>query len=249
VIAVAMLPVIALGCAWPQAVFAAHPLQTEDTGTQGVGNVEFENGLALVNAPGDARAFSYQPQLSYGLLPTLDLIVQPSWLGSRGSDGHYVSGWGDTNLDAKWRFFGRAPWSLAIRAGAQLATSEHDQGLPAATVSTHELLVATYDEAPFTLHANVGDTQNPASSGLRSAVAHVSSALMWAASERLVLTVDGGAGSDPDRAQKSWPATLLSGLIYTIQPGLDADFGYQSSIGDAQITRQWLAGITYRFSP
>ena len=62
--------------------FAAHPLQTEDTGTQGAGNLELENGLAWSRFDG-GRLFSYQPQFSFGAAPTFDLIVQPSWLAAR----------------------------------------------------------------------------------------------------------------------------------------------------------------------
>src|SRR5450432_739322 len=57
--------------------FAAHPLATEDTGTQGVGNVEFENGLSLARSDGSST-YAYQPPFSYGLLPTVALGLHPS---------------------------------------------------------------------------------------------------------------------------------------------------------------------------
>jgi hypothetical protein len=229
------------------AAFAAHPLQTEDTGTQGQGNIEIEHGLSW-SRDDASRVFAYQPQISYGLAPTLDVIVQPSWLDVRGG-GIRTAGWGDTNLDAKWRFFGEAPLSFAVRAGATLPTSERDLGLPHGTVSTHALFVATVDAAPFTIHANLGLSQVPASAGGRTRIAHASAALMWAPNERLTLTVDGGASSNPDPARGSWPATLLAGAIYTLRPGLDVDLGYQSSVAASAPSRQWLMGVTYRFAP
>jgi len=229
------------------AAFAAHPLQTEDTGTQGEGNVELENGLSWSRADG-SHVFAYQPQISYGLAPTVDVIVQPSWLDVHGG-GTRTAGWGDTNFDAKWRFFGEAPLSFAVRAGATLATSEEGLGLRHGTVSTHALFVATVDAAPFTVHANLGLSQNPASAGGRTRVGHASAALMWAPNERLTLTVDGGASSNPDPARKSWPATLLAGAIYTVRPGLDVDVGYQSAVAASTPLRQWLMGVTYRFAP
>jgi hypothetical protein len=225
------------GPAW-----AAHPLQTEDTGTQGTGNIEIENGLSWTRASG-ATAFVYQPQLSYGLTPELDLIAQPSWV--RQPDGH---GLGNTNLDFKWRFFGSAPWSLGLRAGAALP-GEARFGLPHDTASAHGLLVATYDEAPLTIHTNLGLERNPSAAGIRRSVGHVSAAVMWAASERLIWTVDASATADPDPKRKAWPATLLAGVIYTITPGLDADLGYQVSANARPQTRQLLMGLTYRFAP
>lgn len=223
--------------------FAAHPLQTEDTGTQGTGNVEIENGLSWART-GGARVLSYQPQFSYGLTPAFDLIVQPSWL--RQPDAR---GWGDTNVDVKWRFHGAGPWSLGLRAGVDLPTGKARLGLPHGTAGAHGLLVATYDEAPMTLHFNVGMDHNPASAGGRRHVGRVSAAVMWAASERLIWTLDAGASADPDPNRRAWPATLLGGFIYTLTPGLDADVGYQLTTGARPSTRQWLAGLTYRFAP
>jgi hypothetical protein len=175
--------------------------------------------------------------------------LQPSWLTSRDEGTATVRGWGDTNLDAKWRFFGEAPLSFALRAGAALPTNQRGLGLPHGKVSAHALLVATLDAAPFTLHGNLGLTWNPSGIGERTRVGRVSAALMWAADERLTLTVDGGAESNPDPARGSWPATLLVGAIYTIRPGLDVDIGYQSSVRAAVPTREWLVGLTYRFAP
>lgn len=227
---------------------AAHPLQTEDTGTQGAGNVELENGLSWSRA-GSARAFAYQPQISYGVTPTFDLIVQPSWLHNRDEGSATVRGFGDTNLDGKWRFFGDAPLSFAVRAGVTLATSQNELGIPHGKVAAHAILATTYDAAPFTVHGNLGLTQNPSGTGERRRIARVSGALMWAASEQLTLTVDGGAEANADLTRSSWPAALLVGAIYTIRPGLDVDIGYQSSVRAAVTTREWLVGLTYRFAP
>jgi hypothetical protein len=227
---------------------AAHPLQTEDTGTQGAGNVEFENGLSWARSDG-AKVFVYQPQISYGVTPSFDLIVQPSWLRSRAAGGDTASGWGDTNLDGKWRFYGEAPLSLGIRAGATLATSQQGLGNPHGKTTAHAVLVATFDAAPFTVHGNVGMVQNPSGTGQRAHTVLVSSALMWAVTEQFILTADAGAQSNPDPARKSWPATLLGGVIYSATPSLDLDLGYQSSVRSTVATREWLMGITYRFAP
>jgi hypothetical protein len=227
---------------------AAHPLQTEDTGTQGAGNVELENGLSWTRSDG-AKVFVYQPQISYGVTPSFDLIVQPSWLRTRAAGGDTASGWGDTNLDGKWRFYGEAPLSLGIRAGATLATSENGLGNPHGKTTAHAVLVATVDAAPFTIHANVGVAQNPSGTGLRSHTYLISSALMWQVTEQWILTADAGVTSSSDPASRSWPATVLAGVIYSATPSLDLDIGYQSTVHAAVATREWLVGFTYRFAP
>ncbi len=105
--------------------------------------------------------------------------------------------------------------------------------------------------APLTLHANLGLTQNPAQTGERSRVGRVSTAVMWAAQQRLTWLVDAGVESNPDPARRSWPGTLLVGAIYTIRPGMDVDAGYRSSVGRSTTTstHETLLGFTYRFSP
>ena len=231
--------VLAAPCA-----FAAHPLQTEDTGTQGAGNVEIENGLARARFDSTTLT-TYQPQLSVGLAPTLDAILQPSLVWLHAPAQPAVSGAGDTNIDAKWRFWGSDPWSLAIRAGAQAPTSQKGLGLPHGQWAEHALLVATWDDSPTTVHANLGLTRVPLAAGTR---AHVSAAVMQALDERVILTVDGGFDQDPDPRRRAWPGTLLAGAIWTARPGLDLDIGWQRSVDARTVNRQWMAGLTYRFS-
>jgi hypothetical protein len=240
---------VALLCASP-AAFAAHPLQTEDTGTQGAGNAEIENGLARARSDSTAST-TYQPQVSAGLATTVDAIVQPAVVWLHASPLPAVSGRGDTNLDGKWRFWGSDPWSFAIRAGLQAPTSERGLGLPHGRWSQHALLVATWDDSPTTVHANLGATRVtyvPRAPGARTNIAHLSAAVMQAMNERLILTVDGELDQDPDSTRKTWPGSLLAGAIWTARPGLDLDVGYQRSFSAQPLNRQWMAGLTYRFS-
>jgi hypothetical protein len=227
--------------------WAAHPLVTEDTGTQGVGNAELEHGASW-SRDGDARAFAFQPQLSFGLLPELDVIVQPSWLSTRNGPDR-TNGFGDTALDVKWRFYGDAPLSLALRTGLLLPTAQQDLGLPHGKVSAHALLVATVDALPWTLHGNLGYTRNPASPELRSDLAHASAAAMFAVDDRWTLALDAGIDQNPDPAQSAWLKSLLAGAIYTVRPGFDVDIGYQAGLQRDQPVRQWLLGVTYRWAP
>jgi hypothetical protein len=240
-----LLPVVALSLAAP-AARAAHPLQTEDTGTQGAGNVEIENGLQRARFDSTTLT-TYQPQVSVGLATTVDAIVQPALVWQR-ADGSSVSGLGDTNVDGKWRFWGSDPWSFAIRAGVLAPTSQHALGLPHGDVSEHALLVATWDDSPTTVHANLGFTHFPGGAGGRQNVAHMSAAVMQQVNERLILTADGELDQDPDPSRKAWPGALLGGVIWTAKPGLDLDVGYQRSFNAQAVTRQWMAGLTYRFS-
>jgi hypothetical protein len=231
----------------PWAAFAAHPLQTEDTGTQGAANVEIENGLSRARFDSTALTI-YQPQLSVGVATSVDAILQPALTRLQTPGRTAVTGWGDTNLDGKWRFWGSDPWSLALRAGVLVPTSRKDLGLPHGEVSEHALLVATWDGAPATVHANLGLTRVPRALGTRTSVAHVSAAVMQSINDGLVVAADGEFHQASDPASKAWPGSLLGGLIWTARPGLDLDIGYHRSFSAQPVNRQWLAGLTWRFS-
>ncbi len=225
--------------------FAAHPLVTEDTAVQGAGNVELENGFSWARQR-PASVFEYQPQVSYGVSPTFDLILQPSWLARRAAMESSVHGIGDTNLDAKWRFVGMAPWSMAIRAGVTLSTNQRELGLAAQQTSEHVLLVLTYDEAPFSMDINGGYTINPRAQGMERNQGHFSVAVLWTLNEKLILTGETAADSSAELSA-SWSASALAGVIYTFRPGLDLDLGFQVR-SHSDLPRTWLGGVTYRFA-
>jgi len=229
---------------------AAHPIQTEDTGTQGAGNLELENGFSR-ERDADARGTvvaAWQPQLSIGLAPTLDAIVQPAWVSRRARGADTAAGTGDTNLDAKWRFYGADPWSLAVRAGLELPTARAGLGLAHGRLGEHALLAATWDAAPTTVHVNAGASHALAGPGVRATAVVVSAAVLQAIDERLLVTVDGQFTQDPSPARRAWPGDVLAGAIWTLRPGLDVDLGYEAGINARPSSRSWLAGLTWRFA-
>ena len=237
-----------LGWAIVVSARAAHPLETEDTATQGRGNVELENGFSRGRGAG-STALGYQLQISWGLAPTLDLLVQPSWVSQRLDGEAAVRGLGDTNLDLKWRFYGDAPLSLALRAGLELATSEHQLGLPRGSVAAHATLVSTMDAEPWTLHVNLGLDRNPRSAGLRQEVPRLSLAVQWAMSENLTLSAEVGAAEVDDATRSTWRTGALAGVVLTLRPGLDLDFGVRRSLKQTQAGHEVLLGLTWRFGP
>jgi hypothetical protein len=218
---------------------------SEDTATQGRRNAELELGYAWSQQDG-LSAFLFQPQLSYGISPTFDLIIQPSWtymdLPGRGTE----KGLGDTNLDFKWRFFGADPWSLGVRAGLEVPTAHADLGLAGHRVSPHGLLVLTADFQPLVFDANLGYSRVPEDGGARANLIHFSAAATYAVNERLFFVIDTAIDSNPDASRSTPPAVALLGVIYTVRPGLDLDVGYRGRINSEAPLRQLLLGITYR---
>ena len=181
------------------------------------------------------------------MLPDVDLIVQPSWLAVRPAGAERVQGFGDTNLDAKWRFHRLAPWSFAVRSGFTLATAQRGLGLPRGRTGVHAVAVASYEAGGLAAHGNVGFAHNPGGNAQRDNLAHVSSALMWTLDPRWTLTAEAAIESSPERGSTSWRGGLLVGAICTVRPGFDVDVGYRRSMRASPSVRVWLAGVTYRF--
>src|SRR4051794_5114584 len=68
---------VCAGCMVVATAHAAHPLLSEDTGTQGAGHTELELGTSWIRQDG-GRVFELDPQLSYGLREEMDAILRPS---------------------------------------------------------------------------------------------------------------------------------------------------------------------------
>ena len=242
----AALPIL-LACAAD--AFAAHPLLTEDTGTQGAGKFELELGNAWTRDGGE-RAYEFGPQLSYGVLPNLDGIVRPTWIALRtaGDGATTARGAGDTAVDVKWRFYEAGAVSVATRAGIDAPTGDAARGLGVGKATYHVLAAVSVDAAPLALHANLGYTRARADAINRRDLFHASAAA--------VMTIDPGwqlllydiaVDTNPERAQSTPQGIVRIGAIYTVRKGCDVDFGYQARLNHAAPARVLLAGLTVRW--
>jgi hypothetical protein len=224
---------------------AAHLLISEDTGTQGAGNAELEIGLEH-SREGDAQAVTLQPQLSYGALENLDLIVQPSWSALHGPESSERR-FGDTGMDLKWRFLDAPPFSMAVRAG--LLVPAGADGMGHAKTSAHALFVAEADLQPWTVQANLGYSTDPGVPSAHANIARVSAAVLYALNDRWTLCFDAGLDPDEDPYQLSWKNTKVVGVIYKASPALELDAGLLQGQNRASSVRQLLVGVTYRWRP
>jgi hypothetical protein len=226
-------------------VAAAHPMLTEDTGTQGRGRVELELGLER-DRDGGSHTVLFAPQVSYGIVQTVDFIVQPSWLRVSGA-ASVAGGAGDTVVDAKWRFVEQDDLSLGVRGGVGFPTGNADRGLGAGEATYHLTLIASLATEPLAWHANVGGARQGGADGLRRDLASASIALVWTLRDGLQFTAEIGVGQHPDRSVSTWPAVARCGLIATVDPHLDLDVGVQTRLNDVAPESSILAGATLRW--
>lgn len=220
--------------------FAAHPLLTEDTGTQGAGRYELELGFAQARN-GDTKALEFGPQLSYGALDNLDLIARPTWLYARGSGT--TQGFGDTGLDFKWRMPSQSQLTFGVRAGVNLPTGDDDKGLGNGKASPHATLIATYAAAVWLLSLNA-DYVYDALVGDRRNLWGASAAAVYSANAVWKFSAELGSATNPVMSQTSWLTVARFGAIATVAEGLALDAGYQIRLTRAAPVQVILAGAT-----
>ncbi len=239
----------------PRGVLAAHPLVTDDTGTQGgrgklqmelnseVGNhSQWQGSAELKESAGEVAAV-----LSLGLLENLDVVVGVPFAWSRASQGGAVvsdeNGFGEATVELKWRFFEHEGFSLALKPG--LTFGGGDTAFGAA-------LIATQVVGPLSFHANAAYTRNEFKlqadrEANRSDIWHGSIAIAAEVLKGLQAVANVGAETNGDRGSGTWPAFALGGVIYALTENLDVDLGVKGGLNSAEPELTAMAGMAWRF--
>lgn len=231
-------------------VYAAHPLVTDDTGTQDQGNSQLEANTDRIRANDSSRTNSAALTYSYGVLKNLDLFINtPLTLSA-------PSGINDVSLGAKWRFYENGPASLALKPELLLPSGNADKGLGNGRASAALTLIGTYDAAPWAWHANLAINLNhyrlqADQDANRSVLWRASLAATHALNEQWKLVFDTGIARNRDSSSRLTPAYVLGGVIYSPAPSLDLDAGIRYGLGcrscGAELDRQIGFGLTWRF--
>jgi hypothetical protein len=233
--------------------FAAHPLITDDTGTQGKGKFQVEVNGEFAHEDEDgqkADTTEVAAVLSYGALDNLDIILGvPFQLLRVKEDGDTASesGLSDVSIEVKWRFFEKEKFSLALKPGLSLPTGDDEKGLGSGKVNFSTFLIATGDFDPLSIHANLGYLRNENDVDERKNLWHASVGAEYAAMEELTLVGNIGIEQNTDRNVNTHPAFILGGLIYSISEQVDIDFGIKAGLNDPETDYAILAGLAWRF--
>ena len=232
---------------------AAHPLLTEDTGTQGLGNAQLELMVDSIRdrPPGvTVREQVTTAVLSYGVRDDIDLQLGLPHLrqhthdvaGRRASEGAL-----DASADIKWRFFEREALSFGLKTGVTLPTGDKDRGFSTGRVTWGALLIGSYEPGPLAFHSHFGYRRNNNALDQRTSLWHVSGALTYRATENLKLVADLSADTNPDGSRGGSLRYRILGLIYSPTPALDLDAGLKHGHGSAAADRALLFGATLRW--
>jgi hypothetical protein len=231
----------------------AHPLITEDTGTQGTGNWQLEL-TAESGYDRDAgiteRSTSYAAVLSYGATDNLDVIFTLPWERvsvKQGGASNTESGNGDVEFNLKWRFFEKDFLSFALKPGVTLPSGDDKRGLGAGKATYSLYAVTSVVPEPWEFHLHLGYIGNPNKLGEREDLWHASLAGGYTFENRLRLVMDLGTNTNPDPAVDEKPAFLILGVIYPVSKKFDLDLGYKKGVAGPETDRTLLAGATLRF--
>lgn len=261
-------PMVLIFCSI-SASFAAHPLITDDTGTQGAGKFQLEinseavydkerefNEDAGTDITTTETGREVAAAVSYGILDNLDVVLGlPYQWNKIKEDGEIISdedGISDMSLEVKWRFYEEDGLGLAIKPGLSLPTGDEDNGLGNGRVSYGLTFITTKEAGPWAFHLNLAVAHNEYKlqddkDANRKDIWHASLASEVEAAKDLKLVANIGMEKNPDKESNIDPAFVLGGVIYSVTENLDIDFGVKFGLNKPETDRTLLAGMAIRF--
>jgi hypothetical protein len=245
--------------------YAAHPLITDDTGTQGKERFQFEinsefstdkeqsNGLSVQKTGSEAAA-----DLSYGITDNIDLVVgipiQWYTIKEGGSRTVNDTGIGDMTVELKWRFFEteESGMSLALKPGLSIPTGTEEKGFGCGRFLGGVTMIATSEGRLGAVHCNLGYSSNEYSIKENNETARND---IWYASLAAELNITGdiqsvaniGVETNKDKTSDIHPVFLLGGMIYSINENLNVDLGLKYGLNEAETDTTFLVGLASRF--
>ena len=238
--------------------WAAHPLITDDTGTQGKGKFQLELNGQYDWDKGDSEDGSVKSTggqaaatLSYGVADNVDLVLSLPYLWGKTEVNEITlydeKGIGDAVMEAKWRLFEKDGFSLALKPGISIPTGNDEKGLGAGLLGGHIFLIGSKELGSWAFHANLGYIRNENKADERKDIWHASVAATWEVVKNLKLAANVGIERNPDDDANNDPAFLIGGVIYSVNENFDVDFGVKYGLTDSETDISALAGVAFRF--
>lgn len=233
--------------------FAAHPLITDDTGTQGKGKYQLEfNGEYGHEQEDGATADTTEAAmiLSYGAADNLDIVLGIPYQSIKTKDSGGISresGISDLSIEVKWRFHDSDGLTFALKPGIAVPTGDYRKGLGAGKTAYSLFLIATKEIKPWSIHLDLGYMRNENRADERKNLWHASIACAVEVLKDLKVVGNIGVERNTDRTIDAHPAFILGGIIYSLSENLDMDFGIKAGLNKPETDYAILAGIAWRF--
>src|SRR4030042_242596 len=241
------------------AAIAGHPLITDDTGTQGKGKGQVEVGLSFFydkDIVDEATTFKTEGGeaavgITVGLMDTLDVVlgIPYAWYTLDENDTRVdrADGLSDISFDAKWRFFEKDGWALALKPGISLPSGDEDKGLGAGRSTYHMFLIGTKELEPAAFHVNMGYIRNENNADERKDIWHASFAAEIEVIKDLKLLANIGMERNPATDSDNHPAFILGGLSYDVSERIAVDAGIKYGLTSPETNISYLLGTTIKF--
>lgn len=146
---------------WTLPLYAYHPFSTDDPGTVEFRHFEMEWGNDGVFLDSNLDDISGYLQIKSGLAEGLELDLAQTFTYWRDSDYGEPSGFGDTEVALKYRFYGDGDgaFNLGIEAIFTLPSGEEDKGLSVGDdIVPCFFIIGTAGKEPVRLILNAGAT-------------------------------------------------------------------------------------------
>ncbi|MDA8433788.1 MAG: transporter [Nitrospiraceae bacterium] len=234
-------------------VFAAIPLITDDTGTQGKGKFQLEVAGELGHdkeEPVTNRNSDLAAALTYGATETVDMVLAIPYSSWRSDDSGSVtreSGFSDLSVEAKWRFYEEKGLSLAVKPGLTIPTGDSDRDLGNGKMTWYLYLIASKEVNPWAFHLNLAYIRNNNTGDDRDDLWHASLATTVDVAKGLKIVGDLGVATNPEGSSDTPPAYVLGGVIYSVSENFDAGLGLKAGLTKPEADVAVRGGITYRF--
>ena len=233
--------------------FAAHPLITDDTGTQGKGKFQLEVNGEFAHEDEDgvkSDTSEIASTLSYGLTDTIDLVLGVPYQSIRTKEEGETfteSGISDASFEVKWRFFEKDGFSLGLKPGIGIPTGDDEKGLGSGKVAYSVFFITSKEMEPWAFHLNLGYIRNENKADERKNLWRASLAGAVEVVKDLTLVANIGIEKNTDRTVETDPAFILGGLIYSVSENFDIDFGVKGGLNKPEADYSILAGVAWRF--
>jgi hypothetical protein len=243
--------------------YAAHPLVTDDTGTQGTGKFAVELNTRMNSDSNTDAGITTKKTggeiatvVSYGITESADIVLglPHQWVKVEqdGSPTTDESGVADISLEMKWRFYENDGLSIGIKPGVTLPTGNEEKGLGNGKESYKILLITTKKMDLWAFHLNLGymhnefklQTNQDANS---KDLWHASLASTAEVSKGLQLIANIGIEKNSDKTSVVDPAFILGGVIYSVSADFDIDLGFKGALNKSETDSTYLAGMVVRF--
>jgi hypothetical protein len=241
----------------PAVAWAALPLITDDTYTQGKGNSQLEVGAIYVgdnSSEGGIATnetdYALLSTMTYGITNRVDVFIDLFYVWFHvQTEGSVITadGFSDTVLGMKWRLSEGDRLSIAVKPLMILPTGNEDKGLGGGRIDYGAYFILTKELGSWAIHANLGYVRNENKVDERNDLWQASLATTYEMVKDLKFCADIGVITNKDKTSEVEPSYLLAGLIYSARGNIDVSLGVKFGLTKPEKDWALLPGVTYRF--